>query len=300
MGVTLELRTLRYFVAIAEAGTVSAAAETLHVTQPGLSRQLRQLERELGVLLFDRIQGRLLLSAAGRALLPRVRDLLARADHLALNAQTLATGRLDRLTLAAPATTLAEVVSPFIATLQPHDPTPSVFASDGYEPEAALRRGADLVITNGQPSDVLDSVALAVLPVWAYVPAGHRWEHGDAADVAALVEETLISPPATHSAREMLDAACLRAGLAPRVGIEASSGPVAQALAAAGRGVAVVTDDPRFGLRALRITVGGSVLSIRLFGGWDPQHPGATTLAAIAGRLSEFIIDHYGDSARPS
>lgn len=56
----------------------------------------------------------------------------------------------------------------------------------------------------------------------------------------------------------------------------------------------------RFGLRALRITVGGRVLSIRLFGGWDPQHPGATTLAAIAGRLSEFIIDHYGDSARPS
>ena len=37
-----------------------------------------------------------------------------------------------------------------------------------------------------------------------------------------------------------------------------------------------------------------------LYGGWDPQLPGATTLAAIAGRLSEFIIDHYGDSARPS
>ena len=53
-------------------------------------------------------------------------------------------------------------------------------------------------------------------------------------------------------------------------------------------------------MSALRITVGGSVLSIRLFGGWDPQHPGATTLAAIAGRLSEFIIAHYGDSARPS
>ena len=296
----MELRTLRYFVEIAEAGTVSAAAETLHVTQPGLSRQLRQLERELGVLLFDRIQGRLLLSAAGRTLIPRARDLLARADHLVLNAQTLATGRLDRLTLAAPATTLAEVVSPFIATLEPHDPTPSVFASDGYEPEAALRRGADLVITNGRPGDVLDSAALAVLPVWAYVPGGHRWADMDAADIGALVEETVISLPATFGARQMLDTASLHAGLAPRVGIEASSGPVAQALAAAGRGVAVVTDDPRFGLHALRITVAGKVLSIRLFAGWDPQHPGAPTLAAIAGRLSEYIIGHYGDSARPS
>ena len=279
---------------------MSAAADILHVTQPGLSRQLRQLERELGVLLFDRVQGRLLLSAAGRALLPRARDLLARADHLVLTAQTLATGRLDRLTLAAPATTLAEVVSPFIATLEPHDPTPSVFASDEYEPDAALRRGADLVITIGRPSDELDSAALAVLPVWAYVPAGHRWADGDAADIGALVEETVISLPATFGARQMLDAACLRAGLAPRVGIEASSGPVAQALAAAGRGVAVVTDDPRFGLRALRITVGGSDLSIRLFAGWDPQHPGAATLAAIAGRLSEYILGLYGESARPT
>jgi DNA-binding transcriptional LysR family regulator len=134
--VVIELRTLRYFLAVAEAGTVSAAAESLHVTQPALSRQLRQLERPLGVSLFDRALGRLRLSAAGRALLPSVRDLLADADRLA---QTLATGRLDRLTVAAPATTLAEVVSPFIATLEPHDPTPSVFSSDAYEPEAALR-----------------------------------------------------------------------------------------------------------------------------------------------------------------
>jgi DNA-binding transcriptional LysR family regulator len=241
-----------------------------------------------------------LLSAAGRTLLPQVRDLLAGADRLALNAQTLASGRLDRLTVAAPATTLAEVVSPFIATLEPHDPTPSVFASDGYEPEAALRRGADLVITNARPADVLDSIALAVLPVLAYVPAGHRWADSEATDIGAVVEETVISLPVTFSARQMLDAASLNAGLAVHVGIEASSGPVAQALAAAGRGVAVVTDDPRFGLRPLRITVGDSVLSIRLFAGWDPHHPGALTLAAIARRLSEYIISHYGDSTRPS
>ena len=80
----MELRTLRYFVEIAEAGTVSAAADIVHVTQPGLSRQLRQLERELGMQLFDRVGGRLLLSPAGRDLLPRARDVLTRADHLAV------------------------------------------------------------------------------------------------------------------------------------------------------------------------------------------------------------------------
>ena len=127
------LRTLRYFAHTAEAGTVSAAADALHITQPGLSRQLRLLERQLGVSLFDRNRGRLTLSAAGRDLLPRVRELLADAERLALGARVLATGRLSRITVAAPATTLAEVIAPFIATLGPGDPTPSAFASDGQD-----------------------------------------------------------------------------------------------------------------------------------------------------------------------
>ena len=72
----MELRTLRYFVETADAGTVSAAADAVHVTQPALSRQLRQLERELGTNLFDRVGGRLLLSPVGRELLPLARDIL--------------------------------------------------------------------------------------------------------------------------------------------------------------------------------------------------------------------------------
>lgn len=295
----MELRTLRYFVAIAETGTVSAAAEVLHVTQPGLSRQLRQLERDLGVTLFDRVQGRLLLSAAGRDLLPQAHDVLAGAYRLVQNAQTLATGRLDHLTIAAPATTLTEVVSPFIATLGADDPTPSVLVSDGREPAAALRSGADLVITNGRPGDTVDYSALAVLPVWAYVPTGHEWADNGAVDIAAVLEEPIIGLPLTFSARQMLDAAALNAGLAPRVEIEVSSGAVAQALAAAGRGIAVVTDDPRFGLHPLRITVGTGELSIRLYAAWDHHHVGAPTLRAFAQRLSQYIIGHYGEAVRP-
>src|SRR5262249_29975187 len=78
----MDLHTLRYFVAVADTGTVSAAAEVVRVTQPSLSRQLRGLERDLGVALFERGHGRLTLSPAGRQLLPRVRDLLTRADDL--------------------------------------------------------------------------------------------------------------------------------------------------------------------------------------------------------------------------
>ncbi|WP_332664595.1 LysR family transcriptional regulator, partial [Aeromicrobium sp.] len=76
----MELRTLGYFVAVAETGSVSAAADVVHVTQPAISRQIRQLESELGVELFARSAGRLQLSAAGRQFLPHAQDVLRRAD----------------------------------------------------------------------------------------------------------------------------------------------------------------------------------------------------------------------------
>ncbi|MDT5002527.1 MAG: hypothetical protein QOK12_4632 [Mycobacterium sp.] len=295
-GHDMELRTLRYFAEVAKAGTVSGAAETLHVTQPGLSRQLRQLERQLGIPLFDRNAGRLTLSAAGRALLPRVHQLLADAERVALDARVLASGRLDRMTIAAPATTLAEVIAPFIATLAPADPTPSAFACDGYEPRAALRAGADLVITNGRPPDALRSIAIGVLPVWAYLPKAHRLATRVSINLADLEAETIISLPTTFSARQVLDAAAQHTHLTVSVDIEASSGAVAQALAAAGRGIAVVTDDPRFDLARMKVLAGGNPMNLHLFAAWDPGHPAHSTLAAIAQRLAEHVDDHYGSS----
>jgi LysR family transcriptional regulator, benzoate and cis,cis-muconate-responsive activator of ben and cat genes len=292
----MELRTLRYFAEVAQAGTVSGAAETLHVTQPGLSRQLRQLERQLGVSLFDRSGGRLTLSAAGRELLPRVHQLLADAERLALGARVLATGQLERMTIAAPATTLAEVVAPFIATLAPADPTPSAFACDGYEPRAALRAGADLVITNGRPADALRSIAIGVLPVWAYLPKTHRLASREAIKLGDLEAETIICLPTTFSARQVLDAAARHSHQTVSVDIEASSGAVAQALAAAGRGIAVVTDDPRFGLARMTVIAGADPMNLHLFAAWDPGHPAHSTLAAIAQRLAEHVDEHYGSS----
>ena len=76
----MELRTIGYFVAVADAGSVSAATQITHVTQPSLSRQLRQLEKELGLELFTRRDGRLVLAPAGRQFLPAARELLVRAE----------------------------------------------------------------------------------------------------------------------------------------------------------------------------------------------------------------------------
>ena len=75
----MELRHLRYFVAVADAGSVSRAAVQLRVTQPALSRQIRDLEAELELPLFDRVGRRLQLTAAGDSLLLRTREILREA-----------------------------------------------------------------------------------------------------------------------------------------------------------------------------------------------------------------------------
>ena len=86
----MELRHLRYFVAVAETENVSRAAVQLHVSQPGLSTQIRDLEAEIGILLFERTAKSLSLTKAGQVFLEEVRDLLRRADEAVIKAQTVA------------------------------------------------------------------------------------------------------------------------------------------------------------------------------------------------------------------
>ena len=290
----MELRHLRYFVATVEAGTVSAAAGRLHLTQPGLSRQLRQLELDLGVELFERSGGRLTASRTGRALLPLARDLLGRAEALRVAATFHAHGRLDRLTIGAPTVTLTDVVSPFIATLEPEDPTVDILGADGLSPVETLMQGADLAIGTVGPQAPHRSRALAVLPVWAYVPSGHRWATRRRVTLAELLEEPLIGLPATFTARQALEAAVAEAGATYASMVEAANGTVAQALAAAGRGVAVASDDARFGLEPLAVDVGERPLSVRLYAVWDSRHEAASTSEAFARRLGKFVVQRYG------
>src|SRR6185503_10940817 len=75
----MEIRQLRAFVAIADAGTFTAAAQRVHITQAAISMQIRQLETELGVKLFVRAPRRVLLTEAGEQLLQRARHILR--DH---------------------------------------------------------------------------------------------------------------------------------------------------------------------------------------------------------------------------
>ncbi|WP_222853824.1 LysR family transcriptional regulator [Fodinicola acaciae] len=168
--VGVDLRQLRYFVAVAEEGHVGRAAGRLHMTQPPLSRAIRQLEDELGIRLFHRTAKGVTLTAAGAVLLAEAGALLGHVDRVR-----------DRVTAAAGAATLAigtladaaeqvggELVAHFRAR-HPHVSV-SVHESDLSDPTAGLRAGlVDIAMTRtpfdqtGIGTYVLRSVPVGVV-----------------------------------------------------------------------------------------------------------------------------------------
>lgn len=296
----VELRTLRYLVAVADHGSVSAAAHALHLTQPALSRQVKALERSLGLVLFDRNGPRLVPTAAGRQFLPEARAVLECAGAARRLAASLAVGRLSILEIAAPATTLTDVVSPFLATFGPSDPVPGVTTLEFGSGTEVLSRGVDLVVLTAAPPAGLAWRALAVLNLWASVPRDDPFAGRASVDLAELVARPLLLLPAASRPRQILTDALAAAGLAVTTALECAQPQVAQALAAAGRGVAVVSDDPRFDLVGVPVVGGDGPLCIELHAAWDPTHHAAATLAWVAARLGDFCVDRYGQQAAPS
>src|SRR2546429_5575453 len=95
----MDLRQLRYFVTVAETESIAQAAEALHISQSPLSRQILQLEHELGLKLFERAKQRIHLSPEGKVFLEEARDLLTQATRVRAQAESLASGRSGRLTI---------------------------------------------------------------------------------------------------------------------------------------------------------------------------------------------------------
>lgn len=290
----MDLRLLTTFATVAELGSVSAAADALHVTQPALSRQVQQLERQVGVSLFHRHRRRLNLTAAGHSYLAAAREVLASAEAARSLGEALAAGRLERVRAAAPTTTLTDVVAPFLATLRPEDPLITVQEANSAQALEGLQDHLDLAILTIPPPRHLASAKVAELPLWAYVPEDHPYADRDAVPVAELADQRLLVLDPTSRPRTLLEDALLRSAVTPREIVECSNPQVAQALAAARRGVAVVSDDPRFDLaRSLVLDPAGAPLTLTLVAVWDPQHHAAPVLGDIAERLAAFCNERY-------
>src|SRR5699024_6234457 len=154
----------------------------------------------------------------------------------------------------APGTTLIDIVIPFVATLDSSQLHSHVIETPlGASLEQAVST-ADLVFMPSEPPSDLASIALVELPVWAYVAPEHPWADRDAIALENFVEDRVVVPTTDFMSRRALDGAVDVAGLTVPQIVETNSGRVAQALVAAGNGVAVVTEDAYFGLKPAKIT----------------------------------------------
>jgi DNA-binding transcriptional LysR family regulator len=139
----MELRHLRYFVAAAETENVSRAALKLHVSQPGVSRQIRDLEEEIGFQLFERSAKSLKLTNAGKSFLTEARAVLQRADEAVKTARAIATGNQGELHVGYAPSPTSRILPPALRAFQAQLPNVRVKLHDLSTEEmiAGLRDG---------------------------------------------------------------------------------------------------------------------------------------------------------------
>ena len=293
----MDLRHLRYFIAVADAGGFSKAAARLRVSQPALWRQVRQLEQDLGVRLFDRIGRRVRITGQGENLLAQGRDLLARAESLGERARASGAGQTGILRLGATPQTL-ESLAGFLARWSRSSPGVSLqLVEDGGMQLLDRLEGGEIhvALTLGGDSRFRGRL-LFPTRLLAVVPAGHRLSRHRTVEVASLLQEALLLLRPGFGSREWFDTACRVLHARPRVLLESGAPNTLIALAREGQGIAIVPSTVRFtrtGVRPIPILHAGASLGRWIAANWDPRR----FFPPYAERFVESLARHTGREA---
>lgn len=242
----MELRHLRYFVAVAEQLSFGRAAARLHISQPPLSRQIRALEEELGTPLFVRTKRSVALTPAGAGLLPEARRLLRAADALKEGARHIAAGDVGALALGFIAVAAYSVLPELAPEFRRRHPGVKLALQEGTSDTllAALKQGE---IDVGLVLPPVDDESLRYVPLFhdtlvAALPAGRRPGGGGSISLKSLAQEPFVLFPRKVGSGlyDLIVAFCRRTGFSPRIEQEAIQMQTIVSLVAAGMGVALV------------------------------------------------------------
>ena len=274
----MELRHLRYFIAVAEEKHVTRAAERLGMQQPPLSQQIRALERELDVQLFRRLPRGVELTAAGLAFLTDARAILTKIDHAFATAKRTARGEQGQVAVGF---TSSAPFNPFVPRVirayREAFPLVSLTLEEGGTTELidGLRNeriDAAFIRTAIADQEGLVVSKLLEEPMVLALPRGHVFARNKGArkalSLTALAGETFIiyrrrSGPGLHDA---ILSACNTAGFSPRIGQEAPRIVSTLNLVAAGLGISLVPES----LQLMRMD---GVVFRRLAGAVQPKAP---------------------------
>lgn len=301
----MELRHLRYFAAVAELLSFRRAANRLHVSQPTLTRQIQDLEDELGVRLLERNRGReVTLTAAGRSYLADAQQVLGTVTAAKGRALAAKRGERERLHVANIAALSAGFLPGCLRAFRAEFPRVEVclFEMERAEQLAALREGRihlGLFPCLGERLEPgLEALVVWSCPMVAALPAGHALSKKSKAraaslDIHALAQETLIvfSSEGSPGYMERLEHICAVADFHPASVRSVDGSENVLGMVAAGYGVAILpqvlvaASDSSYVTKPLRAPV--APLELKLLWRRDSSTGAVENFLAVAKRCSE-------------
>jgi len=273
----MDARRLRTFVVVAEMGSVSKAAIRLHIGQPALSRQIGDLQHELGLRLFDHVGRGLVLTSEGEQLLADCRRVLTDLDAVRERAEALRGGDRGALKVAAPPHTIESVLSRFLPRYAERFPNVDVQIMEALGPAqtAMLERGeAHVGIRFYRPDPRFESRLLPPADALAVAAPSIDLGRTGVIDVRDLASYPLLLLDPGYSVRILFDAACRLAELRPNILLESRAPHTLLALAEIGHGVAIIPSlqrTDRYAVRVARITNGRTPMRERVSIQWDKR-----------------------------
>lgn len=302
----MDVRHLTVFVAVAQELSFTRAADRLLLAQSAVSTTVRELERELGVQLFDRSHRQIALTGAGEELLVRSRDVLGRMREL--GDAVAAAGTELRGTVTVGLMTGVDLIDMPGLLGEYHARHPAVvvqlratgLGSTGLV--AQLERGeidlALLAAVDGLPA-TLQGEVVASSPYVLVVPDGHRLAEAAAVTLADLEGESFIDLPPGYGSRRIVDDAFAHAGVSRRVLIEVAEISTAAQYVPLGLGLALV---PRFAARVRDVPAGSAVTRVVPVGdavpafdlslAWARRRPLTSAGEALVGLLRSALLPH--------
>lgn len=289
----MNLRYLKQFLAVVDHNGFTAAAAHLHVAQPAVSRSVRQLEEDLGVVLLDRGRPGLALTPEGREFAKHARAILAQID--ASREAIAAVRSLDagHVSLGAPPMVAAHLLPSVVSGFLTRRPglTLSVAQAGAEEIREGVAQGRfDLgIVADWRPVDGLATIRLERHPMVACVAASSGLARQRRITWAALLRQPLIVFPPGYYQRTRLDEAARQLGMALNIVAEAEAIPMILELVRRGHGAATLLKaavDGQDGVTALRLPADARV-PIALC------HRSISPISAAAEAFRDFVVERH-------
>ncbi|MFI5717599.1 LysR family transcriptional regulator [Nocardia sp. NPDC051750] len=236
----MDLKQLTALVTVAEAGSVTKAAQLLHLVQPAVTRQIKTLEQELGVPLFERTRHGMRLTTAGTVLVERARRAITELDRARAEIRPAPGPVTGIATLGLLESTLEVIAAPLVDHMRRRQPgirLRLLTAYSGHLQHWLDQGDVDLsLLYNLRSTPSLHVRPLLREQLWAVAPPHAELTMSRPLPLADLVARPMVMPAAGHGLRTLIDQVYARAGGTPEIAIETNSMHVQKQLVLAGSG----------------------------------------------------------------